>query len=78
MPPEIIRRLATALEDSSPHDRGRIAKAAKQLSLAFTSERAAMPLDYLSDPCALSAYLAVLLIPNAVKVMHCLGQVDTP
>ncbi|MFA4974528.1 MAG: small ribosomal subunit Rsm22 family protein, partial [bacterium] len=75
---EIIRRLAAALEDSLPHDRGRIAKAAKQLSLAFTSERAAMPLDYLSDPYALSAYLAAFLIPNAVKVMHCLGQIDTP
>ncbi len=61
-----------------PHDRGRIAKAAKQLSLAFTSERAAMPLDYLSDLYALSAYLAAFLIPNAVKVMHCLGQVDIP
>ncbi len=77
MLPLAIQKIAAALEDSSPHDRGRIAKAAKRLSLAFTSERAAMPLDYLSDPDALLAYLAAFLLPNALKVMHCLGQIDT-
>ena len=71
----MIDELVAAIEEKLPDDRRRLARTAKELSLAFTSERAAREADYMSHPDKLSAYVAAFMLPGAVKVMHCLEQV---
>jgi ribosomal protein RSM22 (predicted rRNA methylase) len=71
-----IRLLEGAIFPLLPDDLSQVALASRRLSLAFTSERKDLPQDYLDDPVALSAYLAAFLVPNAVKVLHCLAQLE--
>ncbi|MFH1830537.1 MAG: small ribosomal subunit Rsm22 family protein [Pseudomonadota bacterium] len=71
-----IKQLEEAVLDVLDTDPGRLAVAAKKLSLVFTSERDALADQYFSDADSLDAYIAAFLLPNAVKVMHCLAQID--
>jgi len=73
-----LTELARVIRDSLPNDLGSVATTAKELSLAFTSERAAREADYMSSPEKLAAYVAAFLLPNAVKVARCLGQIPMP
>jgi ribosomal protein RSM22 (predicted rRNA methylase) len=76
MPPISLEPLECALADLLPADIARIARAARKLSDAFTSERAALPAHYLAEHDVLSAYLAAFLLPNAAKVLHCLAEAE--
>ncbi len=75
MPLPLTERLEGALRDLLGAGAPEFARSAKALSLAFTSEREALPADYFDRPESLNAYAAAFLIPNAVKVAHALGQV---
>jgi ribosomal protein RSM22 (predicted rRNA methylase) len=76
MPPISLAPLECALLAVLPGDPGRIAQAAKRLSLMFTSGHAPLPAHYLADADALAAYRAAFLLPNAKKVLHCLAQME--
>ncbi len=73
---DLIMQLEFAILSMIGQNPKRLASAAKQLSLLFTSERSALPSQYFSDADFLDAYIAAFLLPNAVKVMHCLVQME--
>ncbi|MFA4874384.1 MAG: small ribosomal subunit Rsm22 family protein [bacterium] len=75
---EIALALEEAVEAEIKTDDKSLARAAKALSLAFTSDRETLPPCYIDDREALCAYAAAFLIPNAVKVAHALLQLDLP
>lgn len=73
---EMIMRLADQIESLLPEGRDDLARRAKDLSLSYTSERDGSYDDYFSDEEKVAAYVAAFLLPNAVKVLHCLEQMD--
>jgi len=72
----LVSELVRLTVGFGPGAEGEVARFAKELSLAFTSDRGGLADDYFSDRRMLDAYVAAFLVPNAVKTIHCLMQMD--
>lgn len=70
----VISTIERAIVAELNPDLKRVAKRAKELSLAFTSGRSELPSDYIDDHDSLAAYAAAFLLPNAAKVVHAIRQ----
>jgi ribosomal protein RSM22 (predicted rRNA methylase) len=71
-----VSELAQMIIGDGASDESDLARAAKELSIAFTSGRRGLGDDYFSDERMLDAYVAAFLIPNAAKTIHCLMQMS--